>query len=98
MMERLEKDSEHIISYRTFLVVLVSLICLTLISVAVTHIYLGTLTVMVALLIAAFKSSLVLRYFMHLKFESKLLNVLVILVSTLIVVVIILTLLDYLFR
>lgn len=97
-MEPLEKDSEHIISYRTFLVVLVSLICLTLISVAVTHIYLGTLTVMVALLIAAFKSSLVLRYFMHLKFESKLLNVLVILVSTLIVVVIILTLLDYLFR
>lgn len=97
-METLEKNNEHIIPYRTFLVVLVSLICLTLISVAVTHIYLGTLTVVAALLIAAFKSSLVLRYFMHLKFESRLLNVMVILVSALIVVVIILTLLDYLFR
>ena len=97
-MEPLEENSEHIIPYRTLIIVLASLICLTLISVAVTHIYLGTLTVMVALLIAAFKSSLVLRYFMHLKFESRLLNVLVIMVSSLIVVVIILTLLDYLFR
>jgi len=61
----------HIIPYRTFLYVLALLITLTLTSVALTQIYLGTLTVVMVLVIAAIKSSFVLRIFMHLKFESR---------------------------
>jgi cytochrome c oxidase subunit 4 len=53
---------------------------------------------MLALLIAAIKSSFVLRYFMHLKFENKLFSVAVIAVVLLLSVVIIITFLDYLYR
>jgi cytochrome c oxidase subunit 4 len=94
----MENEKNHIIPYRTFLYVLALLITLTLISVAITQIYLGTLTVMLALLIAAVKSSFVLRIFMHLKFENKIFSIAVIAVALLISVVIIITFLDYLYR
>jgi cytochrome c oxidase subunit IV len=97
-MEKTENEKDHIIPYRTFLYVLAFLIFLTLTSVALTQIYLGPLTVAVALAIAAAKSSFVLRIFMHLKFESRIFSVLVTLVVLLISAVIIITLLDYLFR
>ena len=94
----MESEKNHIIPYRTFLYVLALLITLTLISVALTQISLGTLTVAIALLIAALKSSFVLRIFMHLKFESKMLSVMVITVILIICAVIFITLLDYLYR
>ncbi len=94
----MDNEKNHIIPYRTFLFVLAGLIALTLTSVAVTKIYLGTLTVFIALFIAALKSSLVLRVFMHLKFENRMFTLMVIAVTLLIGVVIIITLLDYLFR
>ncbi len=94
----MEHEKNHIIPYRTFLLVLVTLISLTLVSVSVTRIYLGPLTVFTALFIAAIKSSFVLRIFMHLKFENKMLIIMVIAVILLIAVVISITLLDYLYR
>jgi cytochrome c oxidase subunit 4 len=94
----MENEKNHIIPYRTFLYVLALLIILTLTSVAITRIYLGTLTVMLALLIAAVKSSFVLRIFMHLKFEHKMFSFAVIAVVLLLCVVIIITFLDYLYR
>jgi cytochrome c oxidase subunit IV len=94
----MENEKNHIIPYRTFLFVLAGLIALTLISVAVTQIYLGTLTVIAALLIAAVKSSFVLRIFMHLKFENRMFTVMVLAVILLIGVVIFITFLDYLYR
>lgn len=94
----MENEKNHIIPYRTFLLVLTGLICLTLISVSVTQISLGTLTVAIALLIAVIKSSLVLRVFMHLKFENKIFSFAVIAVFLIISLVIFITLLDYLYR
>jgi cytochrome c oxidase subunit IV len=94
----MENEKIHIIPYRTFLYVLALLIILTLTSVALTQIYLGTLTVVLALLIAAIKSSFVLRIFMHLKFENKMFSIAVIAVVLLISVVVIITFLDYFFR
>jgi len=94
----MENEKNHIIPYRTFLYVLLLLITLTLTSVALTQIYLGTLTVVLALLIATIKSSFVLRIFMHLKFENKMFSIVVIAVALLISTVIILTFLDYLYR
>lgn len=97
-MEKNVQEKDHIIPYRTFVYVLAALILLTLTSVTLTRIYLGTLTVMAALGIAVFKSSLVLRYFMHLKFESRIYRVMVTLVILLLSTVIIVTFLDYLYR
>jgi len=94
----MDDEKTHIIPYRTFLLVLSVLITLTLTSVAVTHFYFGTITVGIALLIATVKSSFVLRIFMHLKFDNKLFSTVVILVLLLITAVIIITMLDYLYR
>jgi cytochrome c oxidase subunit IV len=98
MIVRMENEKNHIIPYRTFLFVLAGLIVLTLTSVAVTQISLGTFTVALALLIATVKSTFVLRIFMHLKFENKMFSIVVIAVILLIAAVIYITLLDYLYR
>jgi cytochrome c oxidase subunit 4 len=94
----MQNQKNHIIPYKTLLLVLGVLIILTVTSVIVTQISLGTFTVLVALLIAAVKSTFVLRIFMHLKFESKMFSVAVLGVIALISVVIVITLLDYLNR
>lgn len=94
----MENEKTHIVPYRTFLLVLAVLITLTLASVAVTQIYLGTMTVVIALAIAAIKSSFVLRIFMHLKFENKMFTIMALAVIVVIGVVIFITLLDYLYR
>lgn len=94
----MDNENDHIIPYKTFLLVLAGLIALTLTSVTLTRISLGTFTVAIALLIAAIKSTLVLRIFMHLKFESRMFSIAVIGVTSLIAVVITITLLDYLNR
>jgi cytochrome c oxidase subunit 4 len=94
----MENEKNHIIPYRTFLYVLAGLIALTLTSVAVTQISLGTFTVAIALVIATIKSTFVLRVFMHLKFESRMFSLAVIAVVLLVATVIIITLLDYLYR
>lgn len=94
----MDNEKNHIIPYRTLLIVLITLIFLTLISVLVTQISLGALTVTIALLIAAVKSTFVLRIFMHLKFESRFLSSMVIAVILIIAAVIFITLLDYIYR
>jgi len=94
----MEHEKNHIIPYKTFLIVLAGLITLTLISVLLTQISLGTLTVAIALLVAAIKSTFVLRIFMHLKFENRMLTFATIGVVSLLAVVLIITILDYLTR
>jgi len=94
----MENEKHHIVPYRTFLLVLAVLLLLTGVSVAVTQINLGTLTVTIALFIAAIKSSLVLSIFMHLKFENKMFSFMAIGVILLIGVMIFITFLDYLYR
>lgn len=94
----MENEDNHIIPYKTFLQVLAVLMVLTIISVALTRIHLGALTVLIALLIAVIKSTFVLRIFMHLKLENRMFTFLTIGVSVLIAFVIIGTLADYIFR
>jgi cytochrome c oxidase subunit 4 len=94
----MDNENNHIIPYRTFLLVLAGLITLTLISVSVTQISLGMFTVAIALLIAVVKSTFVLRVFMHLKFENRFISFAVIAVFVIIALVILITLLDYLYR
>jgi len=94
----MEKEQENITPYKTFIIVLAVLIGLTLTSVALTRIYLGAITAVAALVIAAVKSSFVLRIFMHLKTDKRMFSVLVIAVALLISTVITITFLDYLYR
>ncbi len=94
----MSEEKHHIVPFRVYLYVLLALLVLTGISVAVTQIELGTLTVTIALLLATIKASLVLIYFMHLKFDNRFFAILVTGVIILIAIVIFITFLDYLFR
>jgi len=57
---------------RTYIVVWGALIVLTAATVAVSYVHLGMMNVVVALLIASAKASLVALFFMHLRYESRL--------------------------
>ena len=92
------EEKHHIVSYRTFLIVLAALLVLTMASIGVTSYDLGPLTVITALLLATSKTVLVLSYFMHLKFDVRMFAILVVAVLILIGVVIFITFLDYLYR
>jgi cytochrome c oxidase subunit IV len=95
----LEKQgTHHIVPYRTHIIVLLCLVILTAISVAVTSIELGPLTVTIALLLATSKAIIVLIYFMHLKFDNIMYTVLLVFTLFSIISIIIITFLDYLFR
>lgn len=61
------------VKYRTYIFVWLGLVILTGITVSMTGMNLGRLSIGIVLAIAAIKSGLVLSYFMHLKYETGLL-------------------------
>ena len=63
----------HIFEYRTLLTVLLVLFALTGITVGASYIDLGALNVWLALVIASIKASFVLLFFMHMKYEGRVL-------------------------
>ncbi len=91
-------NSHHIVTYRTYGLVLLLLLVLTGVSVAVTQIELTRWSTAVALLLAGTKSVFVLAVFMHLKFDQRIFKVMAVLIILLLVVVMIVTFLDYWFR
>ena len=92
------ESKTHIIKYRFYFKILLALIVLTLLTVAVTSVELGPLTVAVALLIAGIKSILVLLFFMHLKFDKKMYGLMVGGVLLVFIAVLVVTFLDYYYR
>ena len=90
--------THHIVSFNTQIIVWIALLFLTWLTVTVAYIDFKNLAVFVALTIAVVKSTLVLTYFMHLKFDSKILTVFLILVVVIFGVFIGLTFFDYAFR
>jgi cytochrome c oxidase subunit IV len=65
------KEEQHIMGYGMLIVIIAALLALTGITVAVSYVNLGFYNVPVALLIATCKASLVLLFFMHLKYEGR---------------------------
>jgi cytochrome c oxidase subunit IV len=91
----MEKIKHHISSFFASGVVLVILLTLTALTVLITGIHLGALTVAIALLIACVKGFVVLTQFMHLKHESFFIKLMVSLVFLLFAIVIVITFIDY---
>ena len=58
---------EHVASIKSYIVIFVTLLVFTGITIALAFIDLGVMNTVAALLIAGFKASLVVLYFMHLK-------------------------------
>ncbi|SFF63222.1 cytochrome C oxidase subunit IV family protein [Sunxiuqinia elliptica] len=95
-MENNEKH--HIVSYRSYFVILLLLLLFTFISIAITQIELGSYNVAGALLLATIKSGLVLYFFMHLKFDKPYLKLMVGFVMAVFIAVIVITFFDYYYR
>ncbi len=88
-------NSSHTTEYRVLGKVLIVLMLLTFVTISITSYHLGAFTVSIALLIAAIKAFLVLTYFMHLKYESVLLRILVAMVFVLFALIVLITFIDY---
>ena len=69
--------AEHIVSRTTYLGIFSALIALTFVTVLVAKTDLGKWNVVVALAIAVSKAMLVILYFMHIKYSKKLTQVVV---------------------
>lgn len=65
-----ENNDAHIQSYGRLFTVLIILLLLTTFTVLISRLDLGALNIWVALVVASVKSSFVLLFFMHLKYES----------------------------
>lgn len=94
----MENEKHHIVPYKTYFYILVGLIALTFMSIGITHINLGSYSILGALIFATVKSALVLSYFMHLKFDQPFLRFMVIFVIMVFLAVIFITFLDYYYR
>ncbi|RPH32023.1 MAG: cytochrome-c oxidase [Bacteroidales bacterium] len=94
----MQHENTHITSYRAHGVILVLLLFLTAITITVTWFDAGSLSVGVAMFVASIKASLVLLYFMHLKFDQLVFKVFAAVAFLLLAVVFIITFFDYLFR
>lgn len=91
-------DGPHIVPKSVLLKVFGGLIVLTVLTVAAAYIPFGPLAVPIAIGIAVTKASLVVLYFMHLKYDNPV-NALTFTIGTIFVVVFIaITMLDTVFR
>ncbi len=94
----MSEQKNHISTYKSHILVLLSLIVLTVLTVTITSVHLGPYNTAAAMLIASIKAAIVLLYFMHLKFDEKIYRFMVTLVFAIYSVVIIITFFDYLYR
>ena len=70
--------SEHIMSSKFYYTIWIALLCLTVITAAVSFVDLGPFNTIVALVIATIKALLVVMFFMHVKYTSEKLTKIVI--------------------
>lgn len=94
----MSEEKHHIVPYRLYLIILLALLAFTFLSIGITSIELGAYTVAGALIFAIVKSYLVLTYFMHLKYDKPYIRIMVSFVFSIFVVVLVITMLDYLYR
>jgi cytochrome c oxidase subunit 4 len=64
-----EREDHHIISTKTYLAVFLALIIGTVVTVWVAQFNFGSMNMVIAMFVATLKATLVLLYFMHLKYD-----------------------------
>lgn len=71
-------DQHHVVPKRIYYVIFATLMVLTAITVGAAYIDLGAMNAVVALAIACFKATIVVLYFMHVKYSTRLVKLTVI--------------------
>jgi cytochrome c oxidase subunit IV len=85
----------HIASVKSYVLIFATLMVLTAITVAVAYVNLGQFNKVVALSIASVKATLVILYFMHVKYSSRLTKLVVVLGFFFLFILLGLTMADY---
>jgi cytochrome c oxidase subunit 4 len=70
-------DEEHVVSPRVYVAVFATLLLMTATTTAVSYVDLGPWSTVVALGIAVFKATLVVLFFMHVKYGSRLTQIII---------------------
>ncbi len=92
------EEHAHLVPYKTFLLIWVALLVLTVITVAAAQFDFGALNIWIALGIATLKSSLVVAIFMHMKYEQWLFKLALLAALAILAIFIGLTFFDVLYR
>src|SRR5687768_11967952 len=90
--------SEHIVPVRTYIIIFLALMAFTAITVAVAFVDLGPLNPVVALVIATIKALLVILWFMHVRYSTRLTWVVVLAGFFWLGILLALTMSDYISR
>jgi cytochrome c oxidase subunit 4 len=90
--------SEHIVPAKTYLLVFLARMVGTAITTAAAFVDLGVFNGIVALIIAMTKAVLVILFFMHVKYSSKMTKVTVISAIAFLLILLALTMTDYISR
>jgi cytochrome c oxidase subunit 4 len=69
-----EHAEHHVVTPRTYIFVFITLLIFTGLTVVAAYVDLGILNPVVALAIASFKAIVVILFFMHVKFQSRLIK------------------------
>lgn len=91
-------EEKHVVEFKVLFKVLIALFVLTGVTVLAGSVDLGYFSVLVALLIATAKASLVVFFFMHLKYEGGLFKIMVLLAFVILSIFIGFTFFDVAFR
>ena len=98
MAEHAGHSKHHIVPVRIYYAVFATLMVLTGVTVGVAYLDLGPINAVVALVIACIKATIVVLYFMHVKYSSRLIKLTVVAGLYWMVILLGLTLGDYLTR
>jgi cytochrome c oxidase subunit 4 len=93
-----DDHEEHLVPYKVFIGVWAALVTLTLVTVGASYLDLKQMTMFTALLIACVKGSLVILYFMHMRWDKPVLAYFLIACLGTYAVFVALTFADYYYR
>ena len=89
---------EHHVPFTTYLAVFGALMVLTIVTVAVAFVDLGLANVVVAMAVALVKATLVVLFFMHVKYSNRMVQLVIVAAIVWLMILLGITLSDYLTR
>ncbi len=94
----MEESKGRAVATKTFLFVWIALLCLTALTIKAAQMQMGEWSMVANIVIASTKASLVLWFFMHLKYEKRLFKLLLFVPIMTISIIIVLTFFDIWYR
>ncbi|MGC1453641.1 MAG: cytochrome C oxidase subunit IV family protein [Nitrospirota bacterium] len=94
----MEESKSHFVATKTFVFVWIALLCLTGLTIKAAQMQMGEWSMVANIAIASVKASLVLWFFMHLKYEKRLFKLLLFVPLITISIIIGLTFVDIWYR